>query len=148
MTSIADGAVIIQTSAEPVPSTPSWFGEVVLIGRYLRKQGILTKISERVRFARRRFGNYEGIDFLVVLFGYALSGERTLEAFYERLQPFAVPFMALFERDRLLARSTLSRFLAALTEAPVEAIRSLFLDDLLRRPPSKEKQTGELADRV
>jgi hypothetical protein len=27
MTSIADGAVIIQTSAESVPATPSWFGE-------------------------------------------------------------------------------------------------------------------------
>ena len=53
MTSIADGAVIIQTSAETVPSTPSWFGEVVLIAGYLRKHGVLTKISERVHFARR-----------------------------------------------------------------------------------------------
>ena len=53
------------------------------------------------------------IDFLAVLFGYAISGERTLEAFYERLQPFAEPFMALFERDRLPSRSALSRFLAA-----------------------------------
>ena len=25
---------------------------------------------------------------------YAISGERTLEAFYERLQPFAVAFLA------------------------------------------------------
>ena len=58
------------------------------------------------------------IDFLAVLFGYAISGERTLEEFYKRLQPFAVPFMALFERDRLPSRSALSRFLAALTEAP------------------------------
>ena len=54
------------------------------------------------------------IDFLVVLFGYAISGERTLEAFYQRLPPFAPAFMALFGRDRLPARSTLSRFLAAL----------------------------------
>ncbi|MFL5666535.1 MAG: hypothetical protein ACJ8BW_35080, partial [Ktedonobacteraceae bacterium] len=46
---------------------------------------------------------------------YAISGERTLEAFYERLQPFAVPFMALFERDQFPSRSALSRFLAALT---------------------------------
>ena len=61
---------------------------------HLRKQGVLTKIGERVRFARRRFGHYEVIDFLAVLFGYAISGERTLAAFYERLQPFAVPFMA------------------------------------------------------
>jgi hypothetical protein len=94
------------------------------------------------------------IDFLAVLFGYAISGERTLEAFYERLQPFAVPFMALFERDRLPARSTLSRFLAALAEAPVEALRTLFLDDLESRPLSTNsndsygKQTGELVDRA
>jgi hypothetical protein len=67
---------------------------VTLMAAYLRTYGVLTKISERVRFARRRFGRYDVIDFLVVLFGYAISGERTLEAFYERLQPFAVPFMA------------------------------------------------------
>jgi hypothetical protein len=101
MTSIADGSVHIQTSPESVASTPSWFGEVALMAAHLRKHGVLTKIGERVRFARRRFGHYEVIDFLAVLFGYAISGERTLEAFYERLQPFAVPFMALFERDQL-----------------------------------------------
>jgi len=94
MSSIADGSVSIQTSSESVPSTPSWFGEVALIAAYLRQQGVLTKISERVRFARRRGVCYEVIDFLAVLFGYAGSSERTLEAFYERLQPFASPFMA------------------------------------------------------
>lgn len=147
MNSIVDSTVVIQTSSHSVPSTPSWFGEVVLITEYLRKQGVLSKLSERVRFRRRRFGQYEVIDFLAVLFGYAISDERTLEAFYERLQPFAVPFMALFERDRLPARSTLSRFLAALTQEPIEALRSLFLDDLLSRPLSKERQTGDLVDR-
>jgi hypothetical protein len=82
-----------------------------------------------------------------VLFGSAISGERTLEEFYQRLQPVAVPFMALFERDRLPSRSALSRFLAALTEAPVEALRTLFLDDLLARPLTPDKQTGGLVDR-
>jgi hypothetical protein len=53
---------------------------------------------------------YAVIDFLAVLFGYAISGERTLEEFYQRLQPFAVPFMALFERERFPSRSALSRF--------------------------------------
>jgi hypothetical protein len=66
MSSIADGAVSIQTSSESVPAPPSWFGEVTLIAAYLRKHGILTKVSERVRFARRRFGRYEVIDFLAV----------------------------------------------------------------------------------
>ena len=52
------------------------------------------------------------------------------------------------DRDHLPARSTLSRFLAALTEAPVEALRTLFLDDLLSRPLSNEKQSGGLLDRA
>ena len=51
--------------------------------------------------------------------------------------------MALFERDQLPARSTLSRFLAALTEAPVEALRTLFLDDLLSRPLTPDEANGE-----
>ena len=121
MNSITDGSVSIQTTPQSVPSTPGWLGEVTLAARYLRKQGVFAAICERVRFARRRFGRYEVIDFLAVLFGYALSGERTLEAFYERLHPFAPAFMALFGRERLPARSTLSRFLAAL---PAFACRS------------------------
>ena len=145
---MVDSPVSIQAISRPEPSTPSWFGEVVLLAKYLRKHGILTKLSEGIRFARKRFGCYDVIDFLAVLFGYAVSSERTLEEFYERLQPFAVPFMALFERDRLPARSTLSRFLAALTQEPVEALRTYFLDDLLARPLTPDKQTGGLVDRV
>ena len=124
------------------------FEEVVVMSRYLRTQGILSKIKEQVRFARKRFGRYDVIDFLAVLFGYAISGERTLEEFYQRLQPFAVAFMALFERDRLPSRSALSRFLAALTEVPVDALRTLFLDDLLSRPLTAGKQTRSLLDRT
>ena len=145
---MAASPVSIQVISRSEPSTPSWFGEVALIVEHLRKQGVLAKICERVRFARRRFGQYEVIDFLAVLLGYAISGERTLETFYERLQPFAVPFMALFEREQLPARSTLSRFLAALPMESVEALRSLFLDDLLARPLTKERQRGELLDRA
>src|SRR5437868_13829899 len=144
MTSIADGSVIIQTSSESVPSTPSWFGEVVLMAAHLRKHGVLSKINEQVRFARKRFGHYEVIDFLAVLFGYAISGERTLEEFYERLQPFAGPFMALFDRERLPSRSALSRFLASLSLEATEALRTLFLADLLARPVDNERHTGQL----
>ncbi len=94
MNNITDGSVIIQTSSESIPAVPSWFGEVALIVKHLRKQGVLSALCERVRFRRRRFGHYEVIDFLAILFGYAISGERTLEAFYERLQPFAASFTA------------------------------------------------------
>ena len=69
MTSIADGSVRIQTSSECAASPPSWFGEVVLMAAHLRKHDVLGKIAEHVRFARRRFGRYEVIDFLAVLAG-------------------------------------------------------------------------------
>src|SRR6266702_3642020 len=118
MSSIADSSVIIQSSSENMPCPPPWFGEVALIVEHLRQQGVLTKIGERIRFARRRFGHYEVIDFLAVLFGYAISGERTLQAFYEAVRPFASAFMALFGRGRLLAR-----------------------------PLAQERQTGGLVDR-
>ncbi len=85
---------------------------------------------------------YEVIDFLAVLFGYAVSGERTLEAFYEQINPWASAFMALFGRDRRPSRATLSRFLAALDQAAVESLRTLFLKDLLARPLGKEEQSG------
>src|SRR5215469_5278634 len=96
---------------------------------------MLQAIQEQVRFARARFGHYDLIDFVTVLIGYILSGEPTLLAFYERLAPFAEPFMALFGRARLPYRSTLSRFLAALDQSPVEALRTLFQNDLFTRKP-------------
>src|SRR6266550_6674962 len=107
MTTIAYSSVNIQTSVQSVPSIPDWFGEITLMAHHLQRQGVLAAIEEQVHFARRRFGHYEVIDFLAVLFGYAVSSERTLESFYERLEPWAGVFMALFGRDRLPARSTL-----------------------------------------
>lgn len=138
MTSIVDSSVTIQTSSRSVPATPIWFGEVALLVHHLRTQGALDAINTQVRFARRRFGHFEVIDFVAVLFGYALSGERTLEAFYERLRPWASAFMELFERDRLPSCSALSRWLAALTVEPVEALRACFLSDLLARAGQRE----------
>jgi hypothetical protein len=78
---------------------------------------------------------------------YHQRGTHRWREFYERLQPFATPFIALFERDQFPSRSALSRFLAALTEEPVEALRTLFLDDLLARPLTPDKQIGGLVDR-
>ena len=148
MSRIVASPVAIQTTAHSVPATPVWFGEVALLTSHLRKQDVLDAIAEQVRFARRRFGQYDVIDFVAVLFGYAISGERTLEAFYQRLRPWAAAFMALFGRDGLPSRSALSRFLAALTPEPVEALRTCLLTDLLARPLGPEQQTGGLWDRV
>ena len=70
-------SVTIQITPESAPSTPSWMGEVAAVAQVLSHVGILKAIQERVRFARARFGHYDVIDFVVVLIGYALSGEPT-----------------------------------------------------------------------
>jgi hypothetical protein len=132
---MTSSSVTIQISPESVPTLPCWFAEVAAFAQVLSHTGIRSAIIERVRFVRARFGQYDLIDFIVVLIGYGLSGESTLQAFYERLAPFAEPFMALFGRHRLPHRSTLSRFLAALDQSSVEALRTLFQEDLLARKP-------------
>ncbi len=70
-------SVTIQMTPQSAPSTPSWMGEVAAVAQVLSHVGILKAIQERVRFARARFGLYDVIDFVVVLIGYALSGEPT-----------------------------------------------------------------------
>jgi hypothetical protein len=139
-------SVTIQITPESVPSPPSWLAEVAAFAQVLTHEGILKAIQEQVRFARARFGLYDLVDFVVVLIGYALSGEPTLQAFYERLDPWASPFMALFGRNLLPHRSTLSRFLAALDQPTVEALRTLFQKDLLVRSPFPS--LGGLFDRT
>ena len=140
-------SVSIQAEALPIASVPAWFGEVALLAHTLTRLGLLAEISERVRFARKRFGTFEVIDFVVMLIGYAVSGEPTLKAYYERLQPFAPAFMGLFGRSQLPHRATLSRFLAALDEPFVEALRSVFLQDALARL-GPEADVGGLWDRL
>jgi hypothetical protein len=138
--------VTIQITPESKPATPSWMGEVAAFAQVFSHEGILKTIQDQVRFARARFGRYELIDFVAVLIGYILSGEPTLLAFYERLAPWASPFMALFGRHRLPHRSTLSRFLAALDQPTMEALRTLFHKDLLARKPFPSP--GGLLDRT
>ena len=147
MNTIADGSMMIQTFADPQPCPPPWWGELVLLSQHLKQQGILTQLAESIRFERRRFGHYALLDLLVVLFGYALSSEHTLERFYEAVQPWAYPFMARFGRDRLPARSALSRALAALSAPVIDTLRTLCLADLLARPLCAEAQMAGLWDR-
>jgi hypothetical protein len=122
--SMTHPSVTIQVDPESVPATPSWMGEVAAVAQILSHVGLRNAIQDHVQFARARFGQHDTIDFVVVLFGYALSGEPTLLSFYERLSPIASVFMALFGRHHLPSRSALSRFLAALDQSTVEALRT------------------------
>jgi hypothetical protein len=81
---------------------------VVIVADHLAMKGLLEAFAQQVRLVRRRFGDYEPIDFLALLIGYAISGERTLADFFERLAPFGSAFMALFGRASLPHRESLS----------------------------------------
>jgi len=123
-------------------------GEVAVMAHYLIHLGLLEKIVQEVRFSRKRFGMYDTIDFICVLIGYTLSGEATLKGFYERLGPFAIPFMALFGRSKLPSRAALSRYLSALDQPAVETLRALFQKDLVARPLMEQAEArGGLWDR-
>jgi hypothetical protein len=49
--------VTVQTTPESQPSTPNWMGEVAAFAQILNQTGILTSITERVRFARARMAH-------------------------------------------------------------------------------------------
>src|SRR6266851_791744 len=71
-----------------------------------QRMNALSAFAPQIRLVRGRFGIYEPIDFLALLVGYAISGERTLSDFFERVGPFAPAFMALFRRRCLPHRSS------------------------------------------
>ena len=142
----APASVALQTCPQDVPSLPAWFAEVTLLAHHLTQRGILDAVCEQVHLARGRAGQYEVIDFLAVLFGYAVSSEPTLATFFERLAPFADPFMALFGREQLPHRSTLSRFLADMDKPCVRALRTLFEHECFSHGFSQE-QVGGVSDR-
>jgi hypothetical protein len=123
---IANPCIEIRTSEEARPAVPPWFAEVTIMVQYLTTKGLLDAFAQKVRLIRGRFGRYEPIDFLALLLGYAISGERTLEAFFARVAPFGSAFMALFGRRCCPNRASLSRFLADVDRPCLEAFRTLF----------------------
>ena len=123
---IPNPCIEVQTSPEARPSVPPWFAEMVIIARHLTTHDLLDAFAQQIRLVRGRFGTYEPIDFLALLVGYAISGERTLSDFFERITPFETAFMALFGRRCLPHRSSLSRFLADVDRSCLEAFRTLF----------------------
>ena len=142
MSSIVHAGIEIQLSPEVKAAVPPWFEEVLVIATFLKEHHLLASVSDHVRFSRARMGRYELIDFVVVLLGYALSGERTIHDFYQRLAAHGDLYMEIFERDHLPHRSTLSRFLAALTPVCVEQVRQELLADLATQHWPQAEEAG------
>ncbi len=74
---IPNHCIEVQTSPLDRPSVPRWFAEVAILAQHLATQGLLEAFTHQIRLVRGHFGHYEPIDFLVLLIGYAISGERT-----------------------------------------------------------------------
>ncbi len=111
---------------------PEWFGEAVLLGKYWLESGLVGQMEEEVKVVRRRMGQYEVIDFVMLLNSYAISGEKTLADFYQALAPVKEVLMSVWGRKRCPVASSLSRFLAAVEQSSVESLRQLFEIDLAR----------------
>ncbi len=107
---IPNPCIEVHTSPVNRPSVPVWFAEVVIIVQHLAANGLLDAFAHQVRLVRGRFGTYEPIDFLALLIGYAISGERTFADFFERVKPFEAAFMALFGRVDLPHRASALSF--------------------------------------
>jgi hypothetical protein len=78
------------------------------------ESGLLGRLEEVVRVHRGRMGQYEVSDFVLLLNSYAISGEKTLKAFYQAIAPVKEVLMSVWGRSRCPAASTMSRFLAVI----------------------------------
>lgn len=145
--SCVTAALSLQTTDQVDTLPPPWLAEALLIAQLWRTTGLLDRLQQQVRLDRGRMGQYLLLDFVLVLLAYALSGEPSVQTFYQHLQPVAPILMAAWQRERVPHRSTLSRFLAAIGPKTLDQLRSLFLADL-NQQGFQAAQCGGLFDRV
>lgn len=137
----------LTTNEQANPVTPSWLGEVCLIGEYWRVTGLLDRLKTQVRVNRGRMGQYEVCDFVLLLLAYAVSGLGTLEEFFEQLKRVKSIVMSVWQRQHCPVASTLSRFLRDIDPSALEQLRTLFEADLFEHG-FRSSQQGGLVDRA
>lgn len=137
----------LTTNEQANPVTPSWLGEVLLVGEYWRTTGLLERLQTQVRVNRGRMGQYEVCDFVLLLLAYAVSGLDTLQSFFEQLKSVKSIVMSVWQRQHCPVASTLSRFLADIEPTALEQLRMLFESDLMEHGFNRT-QNGRLVDRA
>ena len=136
----------LATNEQANPVEPPWLAEVLLLGEYWRRSGLLDRLQTEVRVQRGRMGDYEVCDFVLLLLAYAVSGLPTLKLFFEQLESVKSVLMAIWQRQNCPAASTLSRFLRDVGSTALEQLRALFESDLLEHGV-RQTQSGGLIDR-
>lgn len=143
----SNSSISIIASEKQQPATPEWFAEVVLIAHLWAQSGMVAALPQQVKVARGRMGDYEVVDFTILLLAYAISEELTLHKFFQQLLPVSAALSALWQRDKPPSASALSRFLNAITDQAVTQLRKLLFQDLLSNGCALE-QMGGLYDRT
>lgn len=138
--------VSVHTTPESARTPPPWLAEAVLFLQAARDGGLLQQIRQGVRVSRGRMGLFEVCDFFLVLVVYSVSGEATLLSLYAAWSPCAAVLFALWSRNHVPARCTLSRFLCAMTKEAAEALREVVFTDLCQHGLSGP-ELGGLRDR-
>ncbi len=124
------GSVEIGIEGTGERRVPSWLGEAVLYGKYWSESGLVDRLRSQVRVNRGRMGQYEVMDFVLLLNSYAVSGEASLKEYFKAIVPVSGLVMGLWERDGCPVASSLSRFLRDVDEGAVEALRGLFEEEM------------------
>ena len=114
----------LTTNEQANPVEPPWLGEVLLLGEYWRRRGLLDRLQTEVRVQRGRMGDYEVCDFVLLLLAYAVSGRPTLKLFFEQLGSVKSVLMAVWQRQNCPVASTLSRFLRDIGSTALEQLRA------------------------
>lgn len=147
MISTTVAGIELKADEQANPVTPSWLGEVLLVGEYWRMTGLLDRLQTQVKVNRGRMGQYEVCDFVLLLLAYAVSGLDTLQSFFEQLKSVQSIVMSVWQRQHCPVASTLSRFLQAIDSGALEQLRTLFEADLLEHGFAPA-DSGGLIDRA
>lgn len=116
----------LHTSSRSEQTAPTWLTQVLVLLRALWARWLPLPLVERLRVERGRAGQFEPIDFVLVLFVYAMSGATTLKDLYKQAKPVTAVLTGAWLRHALPSRSALSRFLGDVSSANVEEVRTLF----------------------
>jgi hypothetical protein len=137
---ISTPCIEVQTTSENCFAVPAWFRSrrhhCALPGE---ERANFRLCASLVRLVGGRFGMDEPIDFLARLFGYAISGERTLADFFERVAPLETAFMALFGRRCLPHWSSLSRWSSRCRSSLLRSVPHALPAAYLRAMPGPRK---------
>src|SRR5688500_13616995 len=118
-------ATLTATSA-PDPVPPLAMAELAVWARHFWNAWWLIPILSTVIVPSGRAGTYGLAEFLLLLLAHACGNHTHLRQTLREVRPFAQEVMALWAREDMPSQAQLSRWLARIDDAALEAWRTLF----------------------